>query len=109
MTVNTPLLENLEFIRITGSLRGRANSSMPSTSVKNALRIRSFMQNKAKFRQAKMNVSNILTMNYENKTNWTLGENKPNQTQFRKVSGLDNNLPNCYIGFSEFLYGKMLK
>jgi len=56
-----------------------------------------------------MNVNQYNTMNYENKTNWTFGENKPNQTQFRKVSGLDNNLPNCYIGFSEFLYGKMLK
>jgi hypothetical protein len=35
-----------------------------------------------------MNVSSILTKNYENKSNWTLGENKPNskpiKPNFRK-------------------------
>ncbi len=30
-----------------------------------------------------MNVSNFIKMAYENKYNWTLGENKPNQTQFK--------------------------
>jgi hypothetical protein len=29
-----------------------------------------------------MNISFIITMAYENKRNWTLSENKPNQTQF---------------------------
>jgi len=29
-----------------------------------------------------MNLSILLKMTYENKHNWTLGENKPNQTQF---------------------------
>jgi len=28
-----------------------------------------------------MNVNQYNTMNYENKSNWTLGENKPKQTQ----------------------------
>ena len=36
------------------------------------------MQNKPNFRKAKMNVTSSITMNYENKSNWTLGENKPN-------------------------------
>ncbi len=36
------------------------------------------MQNKPNFRKSQMNVSSVLTMNYENKSNWTLGENKPN-------------------------------
>jgi len=40
------------------------------------------MQNKPNFQDAQMNVSFVLTKNYENKFNWTLGENKPNQTQF---------------------------
>ena len=31
-----------------------------------------------------MNVSVFLKMTYENKSNWTLGKNKPNQTQFQK-------------------------
>jgi len=39
------------------------------------------MQNKANFLDAQMNVSSILTTYYENKSNWTLGENKPKQTQ----------------------------
>jgi len=30
-----------------------------------------------------MNVSILSKMTYYNKSNWTLGENKPNQTQFK--------------------------
>ncbi len=41
-----------------------------------------FMQNKPNFRKSQMNVNSLLTKDYENKSNWTLGENKPNQTQF---------------------------
>jgi len=36
------------------------------------------MQNKANFRKSQMNVSIYLQTAYENKSNWTLGENKPN-------------------------------
>jgi hypothetical protein len=36
------------------------------------------MQNKANLLDAQMNISSILTKDYENKSNWTLGENKPN-------------------------------
>ena len=36
------------------------------------------MQNKANFRKAQMNVNPYITTDYENKSNWTLGENKPN-------------------------------
>ena len=41
-----------------------------------------FMQNKPNFRKSQMNLSVYLEKAYENKSNWTLGENKPNQTQF---------------------------
>ncbi len=37
-----------------------------------------FMQNKPNFRKSQMNVSIFLQMAYEYKSNWTLGENKPN-------------------------------
>ena len=37
-----------------------------------------FMQNKPNLLDAQMNVSSILTMAYENISNWTLGENQPN-------------------------------
>jgi len=36
------------------------------------------MQNKPNFQKAKMIVSSLITMNYENISNWTLGQNKPN-------------------------------
>ena len=36
------------------------------------------MQNKPNFREAQMNVSFFITKDYENKSNSTLGENKPN-------------------------------
>ena len=56
----------------------------PSTLVERPLQIAPFMQNKANFRKSQMNVTAVLTKDYENKSNWTLGENKPNQTQFPK-------------------------
>jgi len=37
-----------------------------------------FMQNKPNFQKSQMNVSIFSQMNYENKSNWTLGQNKPN-------------------------------
>ena len=36
------------------------------------------MQNKANFRKSQMNANLYNTTDYENKSNWTLGENKPN-------------------------------
>ena len=40
-----------------------------------------FMQNKPNFQKSQMNVNPYDTKNYENIPNWTLGENKPKQTQ----------------------------
>jgi len=42
------------------------------------------MQNKPNFQKSQMNVNLYNTKNYENIANWTLGESKPNQTQFKK-------------------------
>ena len=42
---------------------------------------RLFMQNKPNFQDVQLNVSIFSKMAYENKQNWTLCENKPNQTQ----------------------------
>jgi len=48
------------------------------------------MQNKPNFRKSQMNVSILTKMAYENKRDWTLGENKPNsnpiQTQSNPIS-----------------------
>ena len=47
------------------------------------------MQNKPNFRKSQMNVKSYNTKDYENKSNWTLGENKPNsnpiKANFRKA------------------------
>ena len=47
------------------------------------------MQNKPNLRKCKMNVSSLLTMDYANLCNWTLGQNKPNsnpiQTQSKPI------------------------
>jgi hypothetical protein len=42
------------------------------------------MQNKPNFPKSQMNINPYNTTNYENIANWTIGQNKPNQTQFPK-------------------------
>ena len=43
-----------------------------------------FLQNKANLVTPKVNVSFFYIKDYENKRDWTLGENKPKQTQFAR-------------------------
>ncbi len=54
------------------------------------------MQNKPNFRKSQMNVSIYLQTAYENKHDWTLGENKPNSNpikpNFRKAQMNVNSL-----------------
>jgi hypothetical protein len=56
------------------------------------------MQNKPNFQKSQMNVSIFSQRAYENKSNWTLGQNKPNSNpnkpNFRKAK-MDVNL--CLI------------
>jgi len=70
----------------------QANTYVPirhSTTVENPLQIDPFMQNKPNFRKSQMNVNPYNTRDYENKHNWTLGENEPNtnpnKPNFRKA------------------------
>ncbi len=41
------------------------------------------MQNKPNFRKSQMNVSIYLQTDYENKSNWTIGQNKPNSNPIK--------------------------
>jgi len=54
------------------------------------------MQNKPNFAKAKMNVYSLIAMDYENISDWTLGENKPNSNpikpNFRKAKMNVNSL-----------------
>ncbi len=59
------------------------------TTVEDSLQIDPFLTNKANFRKSQVNVTSLITKDYENKSNWTLGENKPNskpiQTQTNPI------------------------
>jgi len=54
-----------------------------STNVEDPLQIDLFMQNKPNFRKSQMNVSIYLQTAYENKSDWTLGQNKPNSNPIK--------------------------
>jgi hypothetical protein len=41
------------------------------------------MQNKPNFPKSQMDVNRYNTTDYENKSNWTLGENKPNSNPIK--------------------------
>ena len=41
------------------------------------------MQNKPNFRKSQMNVSIFSTKDYENKSNWTIGQSKPNSNPIK--------------------------
>ena len=41
------------------------------------------MQNKPNLPDAQMNLTSLITVDYENKPNWKLDENKPNQSQYK--------------------------
>jgi len=49
-----------------------------STNVEDSLQINLFMQNKPNFRKSQMNANSLVTKDYENISDWTLGQNKPN-------------------------------
>jgi len=44
------------------------------------------MQNKPNFRKSQMNLSILSKMAYENKRNWTIGQNKPNSNPIKPNS-----------------------
>ncbi|HIJ52597.1 MAG TPA: hypothetical protein HPP66_05515, partial [Planctomycetes bacterium] len=61
-------------------------TNFPSTTVESALQIAHFMQNKANFQNAQMNVSRVSTKDY---AKWTLGQrgkNKPNSNPIQTQS-----------------------
>jgi len=64
----------------------RLTTNWPSTTVEDSLQIDLFMQNKANFQKSQMNVTSLITVDYENKSNWILGENKPNTNPIQTQS-----------------------
>ncbi len=92
MSIENPTL--VHFLPSRGSgTAGRHFSSLltnlPSTTVESALQIRPFMQNKANFRKSQMNVTSLITADYEKKTLGKRGkkqsQTKPNKAKFKKA------------------------
>jgi len=66
------------------TLANRRNAQKSTCPAKPIGRRRDYyMQNKPNFQKSQMNVSIFSQKDYENISDWTLGENKPNQTQFQ--------------------------
>jgi hypothetical protein len=55
------------------------------------------MQNKPNFKTSQMNVNPYNKTNYENISNWTLGENKPNSNPIK------SNLPDAQMSVNSIL------
>ena len=55
------------------------------------------MQNKPNLPKAQMNLTSLITVDYENKSNWKLGENKPNTDPIKP------NLLNAQMNVNEVL------
>jgi len=72
-------------------------TNFPSTFVEKPLQISSFMQNKANLLDDQMNVNKVLTKDYENISNCTLAENKPNTNPIKP------NLPDDQMNVNVFL------
>ncbi len=56
-----------------------------STLVESSLQITPFYAKQTQFPKKSNDVSFFYTTDYERKRNWTLGENKPNQTQLKPI------------------------
>ncbi len=76
---NLRLIKDLRVYKMLYNCRGH------STNVVDSLQIRLFMQNKANFRKVKLNVNNVLTMNYDKKDTWWSGKTKPIQSQSKPI------------------------
>jgi len=56
-----------------------------STTVEDSLQITPFYAKQSQFPKSQMNVKPYNTTDYENVANWTLGENKPKQSQSNPI------------------------
>jgi len=90
MSIENPTLVHFRHFRslLNNEIR---NTQYEIRSTKDYVRnYKQNMQNKANFQKSQMNVSNGLTMNYEQMDTWSGGKNKPNskpiQTQFKANS-----------------------
>ena len=81
-------MNNYELLATDNWQLTTVNCLASSTTVEKPLQISSFLANKANFPDAQMNVSHVITMEYENETLSGSGKNKansnPNKANLRK-------------------------
>ena len=77
MAKNLFNLRNLRLINDLRAYKTLYNCRETFTDVMSALQIHLFMQNKANFRKTQMNVTKVLTREYEKRTLGERGKNKP--------------------------------
>ncbi len=91
MMIQSKTNNHLSLIILPGVLY---NCRETSTYIESSLQINLFMQNKANFRKVKLNVTKVITMDYEKKTLGQRGKTKPikaNQSQFKPIKA--NKMP----------------
>jgi hypothetical protein len=74
---------------LTNDLRARKalyNCRETFTDVMSALQIGPFCSNKPNFRKSQMNVSKVITTDYDNMDTWSIGKNKPNSNPIQTQS-----------------------
>jgi hypothetical protein len=90
ISVNPWLIKDLQLFK------GLYNCRDTFTGVMSALQNHIFLQNKPNFRKSQVNVTEVLTTNYEQLDTWSIRKNKPNtkpiQTQFK--ANQSQNKPN---------------
>ena len=82
-SIENPTLAHFRHFRHFSSLL----TNLPSTLVERSLQIQLFLTNKPNFQKSQMNLSAVITMNYEQMDTWSRGKNKPNsnpiQSQYK--------------------------
>jgi hypothetical protein len=93
ISVNPVILSNI--FRVLRVLRGEKNREISVNpwlindlrSTKDYVRKNNlFMQNKAKFRKVKFNVTKVLTKDYDQMDTWSIRKNEPKRTQTNPIS-----------------------
>ncbi len=66
-------------------------TNLPSTSVENPLQINPFYAKQTQFPKKSNDITFFYTMDYENKSNWTLGQSKPNSNPISSKAQMNVN------------------
>ncbi len=80
--------KNLRNLRLINDLRVCKllyNCREDSTTIESSLQNKLFMQNKANFRKVKLNITKVLTKDYEQMDTWSIRKTKPIQSQLKPI------------------------